>query len=232
MNNPQHPRILIVDDEIQIRKLLNISLGSRNFKIFEAHNGREAVSFAGSLRPEAVILDIGLPDMSGIEVLKEIRKFSDVPIIVLSVQDDSDVVVSALDQGADDYVTKPFEPKELAARINVCLRRTVKKDHSDSVFDAKGIKVDFNSRLVFKNGIEVKLTSTEYDLLRLFIKNPNKILTTRQILKDVWGPAATDSLQYPRVYVRHLRQKLEDDPNEPSMILTESGVGYRFKVEL
>ncbi len=223
-------KILVVDDEVQIRKLLNISLSSRNFKVLEANNGREAISFAGSLKPEAIILDLGLPDMSGIDVLKAIRNFSDVPIIILSVQDDSDVVVNALDIGADDYVTKPFEPKELAARINVCLRRSLKKELSE-ITEVKGLKVDLASRLVFKDGQEVKLTSTEYDLLKLFIKNPNKILTNRQILKEVWGPNAVDNLQYPRVYVRHLRQKLETNPDEPSLIVTESGVGYRFKTE-
>lgn len=224
------PRILIVDDELQIRKLLNISLSARQFKVLEAKNGREAISFAGTLKPDAVILDLGLPDISGLEVLKEIRKFSEIPIIILSVQDDSEIIVQALDIGADDYVTKPFEPKELAARINVCLRRTFKKETAE-VTEVNGIRLDLDSRLVFKDGQEVKLTSTEYDLLKLFMKNPNKILTNRQILKEVWGPGSVDNLQYPRVYVRHLRQKLEKNPDEPILFITESGVGYRFKIE-
>ncbi len=224
------PRVLIVDDELQIRKLLNISLSARQFKVLEATNGREAISFSGTLKPDAVILDLGLPDMSGLDVLKEIRAFSEVPIIILSVQDDSEIIVQALDIGADDYVTKPFEPKELAARINVCLRRTLKKESSE-VTEVNGIRIDLDSRLVFKDGQEVKLTSTEYDLLKLFIKNPNKILTNRQILKEVWGPSSVDNLQYPRVYVRHLRQKLEKNPDEPILFITESGVGYRFKTE-
>lgn len=229
MNN--NSRILIVDDESQIRKLLNISLSSRGFKVLEANNGREAISFAGTIRPEAIVLDLGLPDMSGIEVLKEIRAFSDVPVIILSVQDDSDVIVNALNLGADDYVTKPFEPKELAARIRVCLRRNIKRDHTEEIIEIKSIKIDLSSRLVFKNGQEIKLTSTEYDLLKLFMRNPNKILTTRQILKEVWGPSSVDNLQYPRVYIRHLRQKLEEQPDEPTMLITESGVGYRFKTD-
>jgi two-component system KDP operon response regulator KdpE len=209
---------------------LHIFLTARNFKVIEAVNGREAISFAGTLKPDAIVLDLGLPDMSGIEVLKEIRKFSEVPIIILSVQDDSEVIVQALDIGADDYVTKPFEPQELAARIKVCLRRTLKKEVSE-VTEVKGLKIDLASRLVFKDNQEIKLTSTEYDLLKFFVKNPNKILTNRQILKEVWGPGAVDNLQYPRVYVRHLRQKLETNPEEPSLIITESGVGYRFKTE-
>lgn len=224
------PKILIIDDEAQIRKLLNISLSTRHFKVLEANNGREGISFAGTLKPEAIILDLGLPDLSGLEVLKEIRKFSEVPVIILTVQDDSEVIVQALDIGADDYVTKPFEPKELAARINVCLRRTIKKEASE-ITEVNGIRIDLESRLVYKNGEEVKLTSTEYDLLKLFIKNPNKILTNRQILKEVWGPGAVDNLQYPRVYVRHLRQKLEANPDEPALIITESGVGYRLRTE-
>ncbi len=228
MNN--FPRILIVDDEVQIRKLLNISLTARDFKVLEANNGREAISFSGTLKPDAIILDLGLPDLSGLDVLKEIRTYSDVPIIILSVQDDSDVVVHALDIGADDYITKPFEPKELAARLKVCLRRSLKKEAIE-VTEVNGIRIDLVSRLVFKDGQEVKLTSTEYDLLKLFIKNPNKIITNRQILKEVWGPQSVDNLQYPRVYIRHLRQKLEKNPEEPALFITESGVGYRFKTE-
>ncbi|MCM2349436.1 MAG: response regulator transcription factor [Bacteriovoracaceae bacterium] len=225
-----YSRILIIDDELQIRKLLNISLSARQFKVIEAINGREAISFTGTLKPDAIILDLGLPDISGLEVLREIRTFSDVPIIILSVQDESEVIVQALDIGADDYVTKPFEPKELAARINVCLRRTLKKESAE-VTQVRGIRIDLDSRLVFKDGQEVKLTSTEYDLLKFFLKNPNKILTNRQILKEVWGPSSVDNLQYPRVYIRHLRQKLEKNPDEPILFITESGVGYRFKTE-
>jgi two-component system KDP operon response regulator KdpE len=228
MNN--FSRILIVDDELQIRKLLNISLSARQFKVLEAINGREAITFTGNLKPDAVILDLGLPDISGLEVLKEIRAFSDVPIIILSVQDDSEVIVQALNLGADDYVTKPFETKELSARINVCLRRTLKKETAE-IQELNGIQIDLNTRLVFKDGLEIKLTSTEYDLLKLFMKNPNKILTNRQILKEVWGPGSIDNLQYPRVYIRHLRQKLENNPDEPTLFITESGVGYRFKTD-
>lgn len=224
-------KVLIVDDEVQIRKLLHLTLESKNYKVFEAINGREAVTFTATMRPDLVILDLGLPDMKGQEALKQIREWSEIPIIILSVQDDSETIVDALNIGADDYMTKPFETGELLARINVCLRRAIKRDHEKVVFEAKHLKVDFASRLVYKNGVEVKLTSTEYDLLKFFIKNANKVLTTRQILKEVWGPGSVEQAQYPRVYVRHLRQKLEEDPDRPQLFQTEAGVGYRFKIK-
>lgn len=229
--NDLQTKILIVDDEVQIRKLLNLTLDAKGFKVQEAVNGREAVTFAATLRPDLIILDLGLPDMTGQMALKQIREWSEVPVIILSVQDDSETIVEALNSGADDYMTKPFEAGELLARVNVCLRRTFKRDHEQSVFEARNIKVDLGARIVYKNGLEVKLTSTEYDLLKLFIKNANKVLTTRQILKEVWGPGSVEQAQYPRVYVRHLRQKLEDNPDEPRMIQTEPGVGYRFKTK-
>lgn len=224
------PKILIVEDEPQLRKLLTMTL-DREYKVDEAHNGREGTSFAASIRPQLIILDLGLPDMSGLDVLKAIREWSQVPIIILSVQDDSEVIVNALNLGADDYMTKPFETKELLARVNVCLRRTLKRDHEQTVFMARNVKVDLSARLVYKSDKEVKLTSIEYDLLVLFIKNANKVLTTRQILKEVWGPGSLEQSQYPRVYVRHLRQKLEENPDRPQLIHTEPGVGYRLKTK-
>lgn len=229
--NENQPKILIIEDEPQIRKLLNMTLGSKGFRIHEANDGREGISFVSSTRPDLILLDIGLPDMSGLTVLKEIRSWSEIPLIILSVQDDSGIIIDALNSGADDYVTKPFDPDELLARINVCLRRSIKKDHSQTIFEVKNLKVDLSSRIVTKNGEEIKLTSLEYDLLKLFIKNADKILTTRQILKEVWGPGSVEQAQYPRVYVRHLRQKLEDNPDVPTLIQTEPGVGYRFKTK-
>lgn len=222
-------KILVVDDEAQIRKLLNLTLESKGYKIFEAVNGREAVTFAATMRPDLIILDLGLPDMKGQEALRLIREWSETPVIILSVQDDSETIVDALNMGADDYMTKPFEAGELLARVNVCLRRSFKKDFEQTIFEIKQLKVDLSARLVYKNGVEVKLTSTEYDLLKFFIKNANKVLTTRQILKEVWGPGSLEQAQYPRVYVRHLRQKLEENPDKPVLIQTEPGVGYRFK---
>lgn len=225
------PRILAIEDEPQLRKLLAMTLVPKGFRLLEAVDGREGVSFASTTRPDLILLDLGLPDKSGLDVLKEIRERSEVPVIILSVMDGSETIIDALNAGADDYVTKPFELGELLARINVCLRRSLKKDFQQSVFEARSIKVDLEARLVYKNGAEVKLTSIEYDLLKLFIKNANKILTSRQILKEVWGPSAVDQSQYPRVYVRHLRQKLEENPETPTLILTEAGVGYRLKTK-
>ena len=229
--NELQPKILIVDDESKIRKLLDLTFSSRGFKVCEAVNGREGVTFASTMRPDLIILDLGLPDMKGQDVLKEIRVWSNVPVIILSVQGDTDVIIEALNVGADDYMTKPFEPGELTARVNACLRRVLKRDHDQDIFEARSIRVELSSRIVTKDNLEVKLTSTEYDLLKFFIKNANKILTTRQILKEVWGPGSMEQSQYPRVYVRHLRLKLEDNPDEPQLILTESGIGYRFKTK-
>lgn len=224
-----HSKILIVDDEVQLRKLLTLTLESHGYKVVEARTGKEAVSFAATHRPELIILDLGLPDIKGQEALKLIREWSEIPIIILSVQNDSETIVDALAAGADDYMTKPFDANELLARVNVCLRRHMKKDHEQTVFQVKHLKVDLASRLVFKDEEEIKLTSTEYELLKLFIKNTNKVLTNRQILKEVWGPNSVEQSQYPRVYVRYLRSKIEKDPHNPELILTEPGVGYRLK---
>lgn len=230
MNESQQlPKILIVDDEVQLRKLLTLTLEGSGYKVVEARTGQEAVSFAATHRPELIILDLGLPDIRGQEALRLIREWSEIPVIILSVQDDSETIVESLTAGADDYMTKPFDANELLARVKVCLRRSLKKDHEQTVFEIKHLKVDLVSRLVYKNGEEIKLTSTEYDLLKYFIKNTNKVLTNRQILKEVWGPGSVEQAQYPRVYVRYLRAKIELDPNNPELILTEPGVGYRLK---
>lgn len=229
--NENLPKILVIEDEPQIRKLLNLTLTAKGFKIYEAFNGREGISFVSNVRPDLILLDIGLPDMSGLEVLNDLRTWTEVPVIVLSVQDDSDVIIGALNSGADDYVTKPFEAGQLLARINVCLRRNLRKGQQTVIFETRNLRVNLESRIVTKNGEEIKLTSTEYDLLKLFVQNADKILTTRQILKEVWGPLSLEQSQYPRVYVRHLRQKLEDNPDNPVLFLTEPGVGYRLKTK-
>lgn len=223
-------KILVIDDEPQMRKLLKLTLETAGFKTISANSGNEGISFCITHKPELIILDLGLPDMKGQEVLENIRSWSDVPVIVLSVFNESEIIVDALNLGADDYMTKPFDANELLARVRVCLRRAIKKDFESSLFTYKHITVDLSARLVYKDGEEVKLTSTEYDMLKLFIKNPNRVLTNRQILKDIWGPNVSNS-QYPRVYVRYLRQKIEKDPNNPEIIITEAGVGYRMKIK-
>lgn len=223
-------KVLVIDDEPQMRKLLKMTVESEGYKVITANNATEGISFSLTHKPELIILDLGLPDERGQEVIKKIREWSEVPIIILSVFDESEVIVEALSLGADDYMTKPFDANELLARVKVCLRRSFKKEHETSVFEYKHLKVDFSARLVYKNNEEVKLTSTEYDLLKLFIKNANRVITNRQILKEIWGPNATNS-QYPRVYVRYIRQKLENDPNSPEIIMTEAGVGYRMKIK-
>jgi len=223
-------KVLVIDDESQMRKLLKLTLENSGFKIITANNGSEGISFFSTNKPDLVILDLGLPDMRGQEVLEKIRGWSDIPIIVLSVFNESEVIVEALNLGADDYMTKPFDANELLARVRACLRRSLKKDFESNIFKYKHLTVDFTARLVYKREEEVKLTSTEYDLLKLFIKNANRVLTNRQILKDIWGPNVNNG-QYPRVYVRYLRQKIELDPNNPEIIITEAGVGYRMKVK-
>lgn len=222
-------KILIIDDEPQIRKLLNFTLTEQNFKVIEAHDGREGASFSVTQKPELIVLDLGLPDMSGLDVLKKVREWSEVPIIILSVQNDSETIVEALNLGADDYMTKPFEAGELVARIRVCLRRSLKKESNQQVLEVRNLRLDLVSRILTKDGVEVKLTSTEYDLLKYLMKNVNKVVTNPQILKEVWGPGSLNQSQYPRVYIRHLRQKLEENPEEPTLILTESGIGYRLR---
>lgn len=231
MNNIlEKSKILVIDDEPQIRKLLKITLEANLAKVIEAFNGQEGINFAASHRPDLILLDMGLGDMKGIEVLKKTREWSDVPIIILSVENSQEIITECLDNGADDYVTKPFEVNILLSRIKVCLRRNFKKEVEDPIFKTNNLKVDLSKRLVWHGDQEIKLTSTEYDLLKFLVKNAGKVVTHRQILKEVWGPGAAADSQYPRVYVRHLRSKIEDNPNTPQIITTESGVGYRLNV--
>lgn len=221
------PMILVIDDEVQIRRLLRVSLEAAGFRISEAANGQEGIVQAAMSRPNVIILDLGLPDMSGLEVLNKIREWSATPIIVLSVQDGEQDKIAALDGGADDYVTKPFTMGELLARLRVALR------HAQPVPEARDFRnghlhVDFVHRNVAVLEQPVKLTATEYNLLLLFIKHAGKVLTHRQILKEVWGPHTVEQTQYLRVYMAQLRKKLELDPVQPQLFLTESGVGYRM----
>jgi two-component system KDP operon response regulator KdpE len=219
--------ILIVDDEPQLRNLLRISLELDNYKVLEASNGAEGVDAAATFIPDLILLDLGLPDRSGHDVLKHLREWYSRPIIILSVQSGPEDIVKALDSGANDYLVKPFRKEELAARIRASLRHST-MDRNTPAVKYENITIDFLSRTVKKNDVVVKLTSTEYTLLILFVQNESKVLTHQFLLKHAWGPENENDTQYLRVFVGNLRKKLEDDPNRPRHILTESGVGYRF----
>lgn len=220
-------KILVIDDESSIRKLLNITLSS-TYEVLEAQDAREGLHFAASHKPDLIILDMGLPDRRGSEVLKDLRTWNEIPVIILSVENDQNTIISALDLGADDYVSKPFRTEELLARIRVCLRRTVNTKEHESIAKFKNLEIDLEKRTVKKSGELVHLTATEYSFLVFLLKNKGKVVTHGQILKSVWGPQVSTDSSYPRVYMRYLRQKLEENPDEPQIFLTETGVGYRM----
>lgn len=224
MNNPT---ILVIDDEAPIRKLLDITLDANGFRMTEAANGRDGLIAAAMHPPDLVLLDLGLPDEDGQQVLKKLREWYAGAIIILSVRNSEEDIVQALDSGANDYLTKPFRTGELLARIRSALRSARPDDHA-TWKDYGNLTIDFAARTVKKNGELLKLTATEYTLLTLFARNEGKVLTHQFILKIVWGPGFTTQSQYLRVYVGQLRKKIEDDPNQPKFIVTESGVGYRF----
>lgn len=219
--------VLVVDDEIQIRRFLRISLEANGYAIEEAENGHDAVLKVARLRPDLIILDLGLPDLDGLEVIKRLREWSQVPVIVLSVRDTDRDKVALLDAGADDYLTKPFSVDELLARMRTAQRHARQEDQP-AIFACGHIQVDLARRMVTRHGEPVKLTPTEYALLRLLVQNAGKVLTHRQILQEVWGKEYVDETHYLRVYFAQLRQKLEDDPTLPNLIHTEPGVGYRL----
>jgi two-component system KDP operon response regulator KdpE len=219
--------ILIIDDEAQIRKLLSINLENNGYKISMAENARQGIIMAANHPPDLILLDLGLPDMNGQEVLKELRTWYNNAIIILSVQSKEEDIVLALDNGASDYLTKPFRTGELLARIRSAIKRNIQTMQSSVVvFD--DIQIDFVARAVSKNNIPIKLTTTEYSLLSLFAQNEGRVLTHQFILKTIWGIGYQTETQYLRVFVGTLRKKLEDNPNMPKHIVTESGVGYRF----
>lgn len=228
MNN--NPEILIIDDEAQIRKLLEITLQSNNYKVNQASTAKEGIINAANHPPELIILDIGLPDENGQEVLKQLRSWYSKPIIILSVQDDEANIVTALDNGANDYLVKPFRTGELLARIRTALRSTFNEIDSP-VIKYQSLEIDLTNRTVKKNNQLLKLTSTEYLLLTLLVKNEGKVLTHQYLLREVWGPGFIEQSQYLRVFIAQLRKKIENDANHPEYILTESGVGYRFKAK-
>jgi two-component system KDP operon response regulator KdpE len=221
-------RVLVVDDESAIRKLLRSSLEPAGFQVSEARNGAEALREAAALRPDIVLLDLGLPDMTGLQVLQKLRHWSHAAVLVLTVQDQEEDKVALLDAGADDYLTKPFGVPELLARLRVLERH--RKDEGESpVLKVGSLELDFAARQVRLRGKELKLTKIEYEFLRVLARHAGKVVTQRQILKEVWGPEAVEHNHYLRIYAAQLRKKIEDVPAEPKLILTEPGVGYRLK---
>jgi len=223
------PMVLVIDDEPQIRRLLRVTLESSGYRVFDAASGQDGIAQAAQRRPDAVLLDLGLPDMEGVEVLKRLREWSSVPVIILSVRDREDDKVVALDSGADDYVTKPFNSAELLARLRAALRHG-QLQGVDAIFRTGRLEVDLSKRIVLKSGVEVKLTPIEYALLRLLVKHAGKVLTHRQLLTEVWGAKAVGQSHYLRVHIAHLREKVETNPSAPELIITEPAVGYRLVV--
>jgi two-component system, OmpR family, KDP operon response regulator KdpE len=224
------PKILIIDDEIQIRRLLQLTLEQNGYNLKFAQTGNEGIIMSGSERPELIILDLGLPDIDGITVLKKIREWATIPIIILSVRNTEIDIIGCLDAGADDYLVKPFRTGELLARVRTALRHRPRNQEKE-IFSIYDISVDLTSRIVKKGSEILKLTATEYSLLTLFVRNAGRVLTHKYILEQVWGPSFAEEAQYTRVYVGQLRKKIEDDPATPKIILTESGIGYRLSVE-
>lgn len=219
---------MVIDDEPQIRRLLEITLESNDFSVISVDKGRLGLSAAASNSPDLILLDIGLPDMSGHDVLKELRLWYNKPIIILSVQNSEKDIVDALDNGANDYVTKPFRTIELLARIRSNINRTEKSENAERTMKFSDIEIDIPSRIVKKDDQIIKLTNTEFNLLALLSKNEGRVLTHQYILKEIWGLNYQNETQYLRVFIGTLRKKIESDPNRSIHIITESGVGYRF----
>lgn len=219
--------VLVVDDEKQIRKILSINLKARGFEYLEAENGKDALKIASEKNPDAIILDLGLPDESGQNILLKLREWYASPIIILSVKNSEEDIVRALDSGANDYVTKPSNLNELMARLRVALRVSSNKINVP-IFEEGNLKVDFTSRTVMKNNEFVKLSATEYEILWLFINKSGTVLTQEYIIEKIWGKEDKKEPQYLRVYIGQLRKKIEDNPSNPKFLITESGIGYRF----
>jgi two-component system, OmpR family, KDP operon response regulator KdpE len=221
---------LVIDDEKQIRRLLRFALEAADHHVYEAENGQDGLTAIVQRRPDVVLLDLGLPDMDGVNVLRRVREWSDVPVLILSVRDDAEEKVAALDAGADDYVTKPFDTAELLARVRATQRRSL-TETGEPLFQSGALCVDFAARQVKVAGIEIKMTPTEYSLLRVLVQNAGKVVTHRQLLRTVWGEKAESQAQYLRVYVTHLRKKLQTSGSGQSLIKTEVGIGYRLSAE-
>ena len=221
-------KVLVIDDELQMRKLLEMALTSYGYKATLASTGHEGQMLAVTMHPDLVIVDLGLPDMDGKDVVSRLREWSSVPIIVLTAREQEKEKIDALDRGADDYITKPFSMGELMARMRVCLRRFCHSDEQKPILICGEITMDLLQHKVIVAGCEVKLTPTEYELLKYMLKNAGKVLTHKQILKAVWGNDYDEDLHYIRIYMRQLRRKIEKDPAQPKYLLTEAGVGYRL----
>ena len=229
-------QVLVVEDEPQVMRFLRATLPAHGYRVLEATSGAQALVEAQTRQPDLVLLDLGLPDIDGLEVTRRIRGWSAVPIVVVSARGQERDKVAALDAGADDYLTKPFGTDELLARMRVALRHAVRVGGgagcaAESAFEVGELRVDLAARLVYLRGKEVRLTRTEYRLLAALVKHAGKVLTHRQLLVEVWGPGAASESHYLRVYMAQLRHKLEDDPARPRYLLTETGVGYRLKAE-
>ena len=231
MANPK-PVVVVIEDDPPIRRFLRTGLSTHGFIVFEADNGRQGIVEAGVRKPDLIILDLGLPDVDGVEVIRAIREWSAMPIIILSARSAEQSKIEALDAGADDYLTKPFGLGELLARTRVALRHwsRVPEQNPSGVFTTGQLQVDLLNRLVRVGDQEIHLTPIQYRLLAVLVQHAGKVLTHRQILNEVWGPSHTESSHYLRIYMSQLRQKLEHDPTQPEFLLTESGVGYRLKV--
>jgi len=227
------PVVVLIEDEPQIRRFLRATLTGQGYRLFEATTGADGLVEVGSRQPDVVIVDLGLPDIDGIDVIRRLREWTDVPIIVLSARGQERDKVTALDVGADDYVSKPFGAGELLARIRVALRHTAGASHEgdDAAFQVGELRLDLLRRHVFVGDREVRLTPIEYKLLATLVRHAGKVVTHAQLLRDVWGPTHTDQAHYVRVYLAHLRHKLEAEPARPRYLLTEPGVGYRLATE-
>ena len=224
--------IILIEDEKQIRRFVKTSLEAEGYQVFEAETGKQGVIETATRQPDLVILDLGLPDMDGIEVIGKIREWSSLPVIILSARSEESEKIDALDAGADDYLTKPFGSGELLARIRAALRRQVHSPQGQgSVFEADGLSIDLAGHRVTLNEIEIHLTPIEYRLLSILAKHAGRVLTHRFLLKEVWGPSHVDDAHYLRIYMGQLRHKLEKEPANPRYLLTETGVGYRLAAE-
>ena len=224
------PRILIVEDEPQIRRFVRAALEVEGLQIQEAATGKQGMTEVATRQPDLLILDLGLPDMDGVNLVRDLRNWSALPILILSARDAEQDKIDALDAGADDYLTKPFGVGELLARVRALLRRRATASELGPLVDFGAVQVDFSRRVVTLRGEEVHLTPIEYRLLAVLIANVGKVMTHRHLLREVWGPSYAESSHYLRVYVSNLRRKLEDDPAQPKHFLTETGVGYRFQI--